>query len=125
MDLVRELLDLCRICPVPWIRESLLGRCPMKGLEMFRNLGKRIRMGRSATQDFDRKVKEITMGVNGVLGVNDLRSHYVGNKFHIEIHIEVDKDHSTSVSHRIGTDVKFALEKMEEVQKAFVHVDPV
>ena len=82
-------------------------------------------MGRSATQDFDRKVKEITMGVKGVLGVNDLRSHYVGNKFHIEIHIEVDKDHSTTVSHRIGTDVKFALEKMEEVHKAFVHVDPV
>ena len=82
-------------------------------------------MGRSATQDFDRKVKEITMGVKGVLGVNDLRSHYVGNKFHIEIHIEVDKDHSTTVSHRIGTDVKFSLEKMEEVQKAFVHVDPV
>ena len=82
-------------------------------------------MGRSATQDFDRKVKEITMSVKGVLGVNDLRSHYVGNKFHIEIHIEVDKDHSTAISHKIGTDVKFALEEMEEVQKAFVHVDPV
>ncbi len=82
-------------------------------------------MGRSATQDFDNRVKNITMNVEGVLGINDLRSHYVGNKFHIEVHIEVDKNCSTEVSHRIGTDVKFALEKIEEVQKVFVHVDPV
>lgn len=82
-------------------------------------------MGRSATRDFDNRIKEITKNIDGVLGINDLRSHYVGNKFHIEIHIEVDKNHSTEISHKIGTDVKFALEKMEEVQKAFVHVDPV
>jgi len=82
-------------------------------------------MGHSAAHDFDDRVKNITMNVEGVLGINDLRSHYVGNKFHIEVHIEVDKNHSTEISHKIGTDVKFALEKMEEVQKAFVHVDPV
>ncbi len=82
-------------------------------------------MGRSADQSFDSKIKEITMNINGVKGINDLRSHYVGNKFHIEIHIEVDKDMSTKISHDIGNEVKYALEEIEEVQKVFVHIDPI
>lgn len=82
-------------------------------------------MGHSADQNFDRKIREITLTVKGVKGVNDLRSHYVGNKFHIEIHIEVDKDYSTQLSHDIGNEVRFTLEKLEDVQKVFVHVDPV
>jgi cation diffusion facilitator family transporter len=82
-------------------------------------------MGVSATKEFDANVKDITLKVAGVKGINDLRSHYVGNKFHIEIHVEVDKDVSTNVSHDIGNAVRFALEQIDEVQKVFVHVDPV
>jgi cation diffusion facilitator family transporter len=82
-------------------------------------------MGRSADKKFDDNLKKITMGINGVKGINDIRSHYVGDKFHVEIHVEVDKDISTSISHDIGKKVKFALEKVEEVQTVFVHVDPV
>lgn len=82
-------------------------------------------MGVSANKEFDNQVREITMSISGVKGINDLRSHYVGNKFHIEIHVEVDKNISTSISHDIGNNVRFALEKIDEVQKVFVHVDPV
>ena len=82
-------------------------------------------MGRSADREFTEKIKSLTLKINGVKGINDLRSHYVGDKFHIEIHIEVDKDASTSISHDIGNKVRFELEKIDEVQKVFVHVDPV
>lgn len=82
-------------------------------------------MGRSASKEFDEKLKAIAKDIKGVKGINDLRSHYVGNKFHIEIHIEVDKELNTRTSHDIGNQVKFTLEKLEEVQKVFVHVDPV
>jgi len=82
-------------------------------------------MGHSADTKFHNRVKEITMTIDGVKGINDLRSHYVGNKFHVEIHIEVDKNSPTSISHDIGTKVKYTLEKLEDVQKVFVHVDPV
>ncbi|MDF1612840.1 MAG: cation diffusion facilitator family transporter [Stygiobacter sp.] len=82
-------------------------------------------MGRSADHQFDSKIKDITLKINGVKGINDLRSHYVGNKFHVEIHIEVDKDISTKLSHDIGNEVKYALEEIEEVQKVFVHIDPI
>jgi divalent metal cation (Fe/Co/Zn/Cd) transporter len=82
-------------------------------------------MGRSADKEFTEIIKNLTLQINGVKGINDLRSHYVGDKFHIEIHIEVDKDSSTRISHDIGTEVKYSLEKIEQVQKVFVHVDPV
>ena len=82
-------------------------------------------MGRSASKEFDEKLKSIAREIKGVKGINDLRSHYVGNKFHIEIHVEVDKNLNTVTSHDIGNEVKFTLEKLEEVQKVFVHVDPV
>jgi cation diffusion facilitator family transporter len=82
-------------------------------------------MGRSADKNFEDRIRKITLGIEGVKGVNDFRSHYVGDKFHIEIHIEVDKNHSTQISHDIGNRVRFTLEELEEVQKVFVHVDPV
>lgn len=82
-------------------------------------------MGRSADKIFEDKIRSMTLAIDGVKGVNDFRSHYVGNKFHIEIHIEVDKNHSTQISHDIGNKVRFTLEQLEEVQKVFVHVDPV
>ena len=82
-------------------------------------------MGRSAEREFENMIRDITSEIDGVKGINELRSHYVGNKFHIEIHIEVDKDITTSVSHDIGNRVRFALEEIDEVHKVFVHVDPV
>ena len=82
-------------------------------------------MGRSATKEFDEKLKLITLGIEGVKGINDLRSHYVGNKFHVEIHIEVDKNATTRISHDIGNMVRSRLEQEDDVQKVFVHIDPV
>lgn len=82
-------------------------------------------MGRSAGEGLILEIAEKAMSIQGVKGMNDLRSHYVGNKFHIEIHIEVDKDISTETSHRIGNEVKYAIQGIEEVQQAFVHIDPV
>lgn len=60
-----------------------------------------------------------------VKGVNDLRSHYVGNLFHIEIHIEVDKALDTQTSHDIGKAVQKELESVASINKVFVHIDPV
>ena len=82
-------------------------------------------MGHSAENEFEQKIKEITLKINGVRGVNDLRSYYVGDKFHVEIHIEVDKNSTASVSHDIGNQERDTLEKLDEIQKVFVHVDPV
>ena len=82
-------------------------------------------MHRAADEELIISIVNQTMNIEGVKGYNDLRSHYVGNKFHIEIHIEVDKNLSTKISHDIGKEVQFAIEDLDEVQKVFVHIDPV
>ena len=82
-------------------------------------------MGKSAEEELIVEVLNRVMKVKGVKGFNDVRSHYVGDKFHFEIHIEVDKDMSTEDSHDVGKDVKFTIEEIEEIQQVFVHIDPV
>lgn len=82
-------------------------------------------MGKAADDQLILELANRAMNIEGVIGMNDLRSHYVGNKFHIEIHIEVDKHMTTEHSHEVGKEVQQALESIEEIQKAFVHIDPV
>jgi cation diffusion facilitator family transporter len=82
-------------------------------------------MGRSAGENLILDIANRAMAVKGVIGMNDLRSHYVGNKFHIEIHIEVDKNTTTELSHDIGNKVKFTILEIDEIQQVFVHIDPV
>jgi cation diffusion facilitator family transporter len=82
-------------------------------------------MGKAADDNLILEIANRTMKIKGVEGFNDLRSHYVGDKFHVEIHIEVAKDISTEKSHDIGTKVKFSIEEIDEIQKVFVHIDPV
>ncbi|RJP62731.1 MAG: cation transporter [Ignavibacteriales bacterium] len=82
-------------------------------------------MGKAADQELIIEIVNRALKVDGVKGMNDLRSHYVGNKFHIEIHIEVDQKTNTKDSHDIGKKVQFAIEEIPEVQKVFVHIDPV
>lgn len=82
-------------------------------------------MGRAADENLIIEIANRALKVQGVQGLNDLRSHYVGDKFHIEIHIEVEKTATTLQSHDIGKQVQYSIEEMPEVQKAFVHIDPV
>lgn len=82
-------------------------------------------MGKSADEKMILEIAGRAAQIEGVRGLNDLRSHYVGDKFHIEIHIEVDKNISTKLSHDIGKHVQSELEKIPLVQKVFVHIDPV
>ncbi len=82
-------------------------------------------MAHAADEKLLAYVVQRTLKVSHVKGVNDLRSHYVGNLFHIEIHIEVDKNLDTKTSHDIGKAVQQELESINEINKVFVHIDPV
>lgn len=82
-------------------------------------------MGRAADPQLEREIKALCHAIPEVSGSNDLRSYYVGDKFHIELHIEVDKNLSTQVSHDIGKNVQAAIENLDDVQQAFIHIDPI
>jgi len=82
-------------------------------------------MGKAADDNLILEIANIALKIDGVKGLNELKSHYVGNKFHIEIHIDVDKNISTEMSHRIGLNVQDAISSLAEISKVFVHIDPV
>ncbi len=82
-------------------------------------------MGKAASKDLVLEIANAALKIEGVLGLNELKSHYVGNKFHIEIHIDVDKNISTENSHNIGLKVQNAISALPEINKVFVHIDPV
>ncbi len=82
-------------------------------------------MGKSADKNLILEIANAALKVEGVLGLNELKSHYVGNKFHIEIHIDVAKETSTEKSHNIGKEVQATVSSLPEINRVFVHIDPV
>lgn len=82
-------------------------------------------MGKAADEQLIIEIANRALKIEGVKGLNELKSHYVGDKFHIEIHIEVNESVTTKESHDIGKRVQFSIEELPEIQKVFVHIDPV
>jgi len=70
-------------------------------------------------------IKAEAMQIPGVIGINDLRAHYVGDVVHVELHIEVEDKLSIRDAHDIGITVRDRLEKLPPIQKAFIHIDPI
>ena len=82
-------------------------------------------MGKTPPRKYVERIRKKALAVRGVKGINDLRAHYVGNKVHVEVHIEVDEDKTTKKSHEIGKDVQNEIERMQDICRAFIHIDPV
>jgi cation diffusion facilitator family transporter len=79
--------------------------------------------GTSPPFELCEKIKETALSVEGVVGVHDLRAHYVGPKLHVELHIEVPSHLTLKEAHDISEEVKRKIEDLDEVEAAFVHVD--
>ncbi|MBI5561049.1 MAG: cation transporter [Deltaproteobacteria bacterium] len=82
-------------------------------------------MGSAPDKALMEEIRSSAMGVRGVRDINTVRAHYVGSFIHVEIHVEVAKDLSTSDSHAIGKEVERAVERIGTIEKSFVHIDPV
>jgi cation diffusion facilitator family transporter len=82
-------------------------------------------MGKSASDELMHKIRMMALGIKGIKGINDLRAHYVGNRVHVEIHVEVNKSITTKKSHDLGKTVQRKIESMPNVCRAFIHIDPV
>lgn len=82
-------------------------------------------MGEAPSKELVEKIKNIALKVECVRGLNDVRVHYVGVLLQAEVHIEVDRTLTIYRAHTIGKRVQNKLEKLEEVNRAFVHIDPV
>ena len=79
--------------------------------------------GQAPSLEVCEEIRNRALSVHNVLGVHDLRAHYVGNKLHVELHIEVPPELTLRGAHDISHEVKKRIEELPEVEVAFVHVD--
>lgn len=82
-------------------------------------------MGKAPNVDILNRFHTEARAVPHVLGSHDVRAHYVGDRLHVEIHIEVPETLSLREAHDVAVAVQRRLESLEDVQSAFVHIDPV
>ncbi len=82
-------------------------------------------MGESPSRELLQKVLDKARSVEGVIALNDVFAHYVGTAIQIEVHINVRKSLNVEEAHAIGKRVQHELEGMEEISRAFIHIDPL
>jgi cation diffusion facilitator family transporter len=82
-------------------------------------------MGEAPPAELVDRIRTTAKAVDGVLGLNDVFAHYVGTAVEIEVHINVDRTLSIEEAHGIGKQVQWAIEDMEEISRAFIHIDPL
>lgn len=59
-----------------------------------------------------------------VHGTHDVVAHYVGPEIDVSLHVEVEGDRTLREAHAIESAVVQSIERLPEVDDAFVHVDP-
>jgi len=82
-------------------------------------------MGAAPPPELVQRIKDIAHSTEGVLGLNDVFAHYVGTSVEIELHIDVDRRITIDEAHAIGKNVQRAIEDIEEISRAFIHIDPL
>jgi len=81
-------------------------------------------MGKAASRELIEEISSRASKVNGVLGLSGLRSHQFGNKYHVEVKIKVDQNHTTKDAYKIAQEVKSIVTQLPEVADVFVHIEP-
>ena len=81
--------------------------------------------GRAAEPELVQRIIAAARDVDGVVGVHRVIADYVGPQVRAELHVEVDGDTSFRGAHRISNAVRDAVEALDEVDLAFVHLEPV
>lgn len=82
-------------------------------------------IGKGPSLDMVQDIKRKAKSVAGVKHVHDVKAHYVGDRLHVQVHIELDKRLSLQKAHTIGKKVEDAVGSIDLVAKVFVHIDPV
>ncbi|MCX8056744.1 MAG: cation diffusion facilitator family transporter [Ignavibacteria bacterium] len=81
-------------------------------------------MGKAASDELINEISNRAKNVNGVIGLSGLRSHQFGNKYHVEVKIKVDENHTMKDAYKIAQEVKDLVNQLPEVADVFVHIEP-
>ena len=81
-------------------------------------------IGKPPTMEEVERIRQIVLGVEGVLGAHDITVHSYGHDKFVSVHAEIDASETTAVAHDISEEVETRLEKAIGVEPT-VHMDPV
>ena len=131
-DVISALAALAGVLAANWIHPLA---DPLAGLAVaawiFRNALDILRenvgylVGRAAEPELVARIHAAACAVDGVEGVHRVIADYVGPQVRAELHADVDGDMSFHDAHEISGAVQAAVEALDEVDLAFVHLEPV
>ena len=99
-------------------------------LWIFRNVFEILRenvgylIGRAAEPELLEEIQAAASSVDGVLSVHAIVADYVGPELRVDMHVEVNGDLPFRAAHDISDAVQKAVEALDEVDLAFVHMEP-
>jgi cation diffusion facilitator family transporter len=82
-------------------------------------------MGKAPARDLLRRIQAAAEQVREVEEVDHVMGHYVGTFVHVELTARVDGLLSTADSHEVAEMTRVAVEAIENVDRAFVHIEPL
>jgi cation diffusion facilitator family transporter len=81
-------------------------------------------MGRAPDTDMLERIRSAAAGIPGVRNVSRVHGHYVGTMIHVELTAHVDGALTTVESHDLCEATRAAVEAIEAIDRAFVHMSP-
>ena len=69
-------------------------------------------------------IAKIALSCDHILGLHDMRTHDLGNRYMIEMHLELDGDLSLSEAHQYTDQVEAELQKVYPQAQIIIHQDP-
>lgn len=81
--------------------------------------------GGTPDEEIKEKILKTAKTVPGVIGVNQMVTEYVGPKIVVDMHIDVDQNINLQQAHEISDRVTEALLTIPEVDRAYIHPEPL
>lgn len=81
--------------------------------------------GAGADNELREKILAAVQSIDGVENVHHIITEYAGPKLVVEMHINVNGEITLNHSHEISDKAIEELEKLPEVDRAYVHVEPI
>lgn len=81
--------------------------------------------GAGASPELRTEIMTVAEAVPGVRGIHQVITEYVGAQLVVDLHIDVDKGLIITEAHDISDKVQEKLEAFPEIDRAYVHVEPL
>lgn len=80
--------------------------------------------GRAADPDLVDRIYQVACQVQGVADIHRVVVDHIGPQVRVDMHVNVARDLVFHAAHDIHTEVQKSIEALEEVDQAFIHLEP-